>query len=441
LAFTQAYAASGLGRPLLTVSVADQYSTLTKPGGKGWTKPTGVVDVGRIRFGGKIRACFCFGALFRGVGAVMDKVARQRVVTIGCGLFLVKYEAADDDVCPPKVTIGCDPAHEGKIELLVATDSADAAEAAVLWSPGACLVARAEEGGQLSITVEPAAPDGSVAAKVEVTRLSCDPGGVRRPERPPPLDLSGFRLLGHAAGRGDVVVGASDWIGGPAAPSRIEGIGIRWPEMPAGIELRYAVRTGGQQPAQTQLMPAGAYAGTRGRALPVVGATFEMSGPRVKGHRLVVDAIFLGSPQIRVAGSRTVLAGPTGREPLVGLRIYIEQEQAKAELSRPAQIRPAKTATPAEQVAPAQILQASGDVRPAPDRSPEHSGNGKVRVFRSETRKPPPPAAEICTDPAAGISTDPNAMDADDGNNANKDNDSLDFDTTRRHGKLPPIDW
>jgi hypothetical protein len=139
------------------------------------------------------------------------------------------------------------------------------------------------------------------------------------------LDASRIQLLGHVAGVGDKLVRFGEWIAGPASPSRIEGIKIEWPNKPRGVDLRYAVRIGGQIPGATRPIDVGGFAGTRGRAAPLVGATLDIAGPSAGGYQLVADAMFLGAPQMRVAGQHVVLSGPTGREPMVGLRLAIER--------------------------------------------------------------------------------------------------------------------
>ena len=50
--------------------------------------------------------------------------------------------------------------------------------------------------------------------------------------------LDGLRVLGHVAGTGDVSVNANEWIAGPMAPSRIEGVSIQWATKPR--DLRYS---------------------------------------------------------------------------------------------------------------------------------------------------------------------------------------------------------
>src|SRR5439155_85550 len=50
-----------------------------------------------------------------------------------------------------------------------------------------------------------------------------------------PNDLAGLRLRAHIAGIGDVHSGSDEWIAGPEAPARIEGLAIEWPDKPADL--------------------------------------------------------------------------------------------------------------------------------------------------------------------------------------------------------------
>jgi hypothetical protein len=251
----------------------------------------------------------------------MDLIAQQtKSLEIQQGLFVVRYDSADDPVQPPRVVVSTD----SKSVRFVLPPGVDEP---VLWSPGACLVVLANRSGRLEVAVSPAQPNGSVAARVKLVPLSNNPAAVREEsgasaER---LDASRIQLLGHVAGIGDKVVRFGEWIAGPASPSRIEGIKIEWPDKPRGVDLRYAVRIGGQVPGATRPIDVGGFAGTRGRAAPLVGATLDIAGPNAGGYQLVADAMFLGAPQMRVAGQHVVLSGPTGREPMVGLRLAIEK--------------------------------------------------------------------------------------------------------------------
>ncbi len=252
----------------------------------------------------------------------MDLIAYQsQSLKFERGLFLIKYKSAEDEVNPPRVLISPEPGNADAIELILPPD----ALAAVLWSPGACMVLHASKSGRVEVSVAPVLPNGSQAARIQLVPLSADPEGLANGRvGAEDLDLSRFEVLAHVAGIGDVVVGADEWIAGPTAPSRIEGIALRWLDKPRVIDLRYSVRIGGNRAKSTATVDAGAFAGTRGGSLPLVGAILEISGPGADGVQLVVDALFLGSPRITVTGQRVVLSGPTGREPMVGIRVRME---------------------------------------------------------------------------------------------------------------------
>jgi hypothetical protein len=49
---------------------------------------------------------------------------------------------------------------------------------------------------------------------------------------------------------------------------------------------------------------------TRGRALPLIGVTLKISGSGTVGLQLMADAVFLGSPQMRVSGTRLFCLAP-----------------------------------------------------------------------------------------------------------------------------------
>jgi hypothetical protein len=256
--------------------------------------------------------------------------ARQRkTIDIDRGLFLIRYATADDEARPPKVTVAPDPAFKRSISLLTHPDE----DEAVLWRPGACFVVRALKPGTLVVEVA-AGPDGSsTAASVRVETLTQGgpapkPRAMRSAEARP-VNLEGFTLIGHVAGIGDVRVNPGEWLAGPSAPSRIEGISIEWSKKPADLAIRYAVTTAKPQTISQRMVELGGYAGTRGKALALVGVAVELHGHAALGVQLNVEATFLGSPAIQRIGPRISLSGPTGREPLVGLRIGLERTGAE----------------------------------------------------------------------------------------------------------------
>jgi hypothetical protein len=293
----------------------------------------------------------------------MRSSGQQKPLDLQKGLFLIRYDSAEDPSQPPKVGVTVDAANAGAVEFLLPPDVG----APVLWSPGASLVLRLSAPTRLVVEVTPRSPGGSVSARIQSQQLSTDPQGLAWDEDVAMVDLSSFRLLGHLAGRGDTIVNLGEWLGGPVTPARIEGISIDWPGRPAKFSLRHAVRVGGAgEPKSTDFVEVGAYSGTRGRALPLVGASFEVLGPAASGYEITADAIFLGSPQMRVTGQRVVVSGPTGREPLVGLRLQIAAPQAAKQAA--AQATASAVTPPAPTPEPAGV---------------ERSNKGRVRVFRS----------------------------------------------------------
>lgn len=313
-------------------------------------------------------------------GADLDQ---QKVVQLDRGLFFVSYKSADDAVAPPRVVVAPAPGHERRIELVLHPD----ADEAVLWQPNTSLVVRVEAPATLNVQVLPLRPGGSRAAAVRIepinhgtpptltrTPMAYVPGGMAPGTPmlagavPYGTDVGpGLRVLAHVAGIGDVMVGQNAWIAGPAAPSRIEGVALEWPDMPLGANIRYAVQFANAQAGAGKMVPLGTFAGTRGRALPITGLVLEMSGGG--DMQFVAEAVFLSAPTLRATGRRVVLSGPTGREPLVGLRINIEN------------LPPLDLPLPLPEQAPASsqpAAQASGR---------KDVSSGRVRVFRSRPRQ------------------------------------------------------
>ena len=278
----------------------------------------------------------------------MARTTQQKTVEINRGLFLVRYAAAEDKGRPPIVRIVPEPASEKNITFVLHPDHREA----VLWQPDACLVVRATTLGKLSIEVSPVQENGPVAATVRIEPLSQGQATSVPTQRSSLGDLSidwkDFRVLGHIASIGDVVVNAGEWLAGPSAPSRIEGISITWPSKSDDLEIRYSVKTARPQTGSERAMALGSFAGTRGKAPPIVGLTLEMSGPDAANAQFTVEALFLGSPVMSASGKVIVLSGPTGREPLVGLRVGLQPDGTNAqpqparpvtELVRPARVR------------------------------------------------------------------------------------------------------
>jgi hypothetical protein len=263
-------------------------------------------------------------------------LGQQKIVDLARGLFCVHYKSADDEASPPKVIVSPAPGDERKVELVLHPE----AEEGVLWQPGSSLVLRMTSPAKLQVRVVPLRPNGSRAASVKFETLTQGtPPPVYRTDEvwdfgTDEAGRSGLRLLGHVAGIGDVRVGPNEWIAGPTAPSRIEGIALRWREKPDDLDLRYAVKSAVQTGTAT-MVGLGTFAGTRGRALPITGMVLEMSGRGAANCQFQAEALFLSAPILRAVGQRIVLSGPTGREPLVGLRVAIQSPEISNEPALP----------------------------------------------------------------------------------------------------------
>jgi hypothetical protein len=289
----------------------------------------------------------------------MSDAEQQKVVNLDRGLFFVNYRSAEDSLSPPHVTVVPAEGHERRMEIILHPDATEP----TLWEPNSGLVVRVNTPGTLQVQVQPMRLGGSQAAVVRIEPIQ---SGQTHLIAAPGEDLGlhvnaameGLKVLGHVAGRGDVIVGPNAWIAGPTAPSRVEGVALEWPEKPAGLDIRYAVQFANGQAGSGRMVPLGAYAGTRGRALPITGVVLEMSG--TDELEFIAEAGFLNAPTLRAVGKRVVLSGPTNREPLVGIRIGIERIAA-----------------------PEQVVAA-----PVKPRKP--AGSGRVRVFRSRPRQESP---------------------------------------------------
>jgi hypothetical protein len=287
----------------------------------------------------------------------MGRLGQQKRVEIDRGLFLVRYATAEDTERPPKVTVRTEHGAEEDASFVLHPDS----DEAVLWEPGACVVVRATAPATLAVEVEPLRDAGSAAASVRIEPLTQGkrPAASLQP-RNDAVRSRHLHVLGHVASIGDVVVKAGEWLAGPTAPSRIEGLSISWPDKPDDVEIRYSVTTSKGQTISGRTAEQGTFAGTRARALPIVSLTLELSGPGAANAQFDIEAVFLGSPLMRRTGARIALSGPTGREPLVGLKVGVES------------------------------LSSASRAQGIPAAARVSTGAGRVRVFRSRPKQDQP---------------------------------------------------
>lgn len=256
--------------------------------------------------------------------AATNDSEQRKVLSLERGLFYINYKSADDSLSPPHVTVAPAEGHERRMEIILHPDATEP----TLWKPNSGLVVRVDASAVLQVQVRPMRPGGSRGAVVRVEpieagRATTVNGHGNGMGLHTPVATESLKVLGHVAGRGDVVAGPDTWIAGPGAPSRVEGVALEWPDKPAGVDIRYAVQFANGQNGSGRMVPLGTYAGTRGRALPITAVVLEMSG--TDELKFVAEAGFLNAPTLRAIGKRVMLSGPTNREPLVGIRIGIER--------------------------------------------------------------------------------------------------------------------
>ncbi len=208
----------------------------------------------------------------------MSDAEQQKVVSLDRGLFFVNYKSAEDPSSPPHVTVAPASGHEGRMEIILHPDATEP----TLWEPDSGLVVRVNTPGTLQVQVQPMRPGGSRAAMVRIEPIQSGraPVAARQSESMglhANVATEGLKVLGHVAGRGDIIVGPNTWIAGPTAPSRVEGVALEWPEKPMGVDIRYAVQFANGHAGSGRMVPLGTYAGTRGRALPITGVVLEVS--------------------------------------------------------------------------------------------------------------------------------------------------------------------
>jgi hypothetical protein len=196
---------------------------------------------------------------------------------------------------------------------------------ATLRGPGDYILVRVERSTRLEMVLTPHRAGGSLDAQFELELIA--PPVTWREERLL-TDLSdesetAIDVLAHVARRGDVNVASGQWVCGPDAPAPIEGIEVRGPGRPPAVSLAYSVIIGQARRSLPECME-GEFAGTRGQATPVVGLRIRLHGPGASQFEIHAEALFRGSRIALERGRDVELSGPTGREPLVGLRLSIE---------------------------------------------------------------------------------------------------------------------
>jgi hypothetical protein len=255
-----------------------------------------------------------------------EERAHVEVVSVPAGLSVLRYISAEDTTAPPTVRVV--PRSAGRrLDFIPVPGEAEH----VLRAPGAAIVLVANAETELVVTAIRPPGSSSAAVNLHLELLAGAMSSHVREARGEGRDvgtsrphLSRVSVLGHVARQGDVLVASGEWLGGPEFPIRIEGLEVRWPDMPDDLQLEYSVVIGGSALHSLPACRVNEFAGTKGRAAPIVRLTMALHGETASSYRIKADCLFLGGQMISESGQTIILSGPTGREPLVGLRMWIE---------------------------------------------------------------------------------------------------------------------
>lgn len=275
--------------------------------------------------------------------------SERRDLRIPRGVVIVRYAASKSGRAAPSLVLSVP--HGSGAELI---DLAERAEQ-TLPKPGTATVIRAQRDTVVSLEVVPVQPGGSLDAEIHIERMVVS---AAEPERAAPFvpaapalvsadALADFEILAHVSRRGDILAGNGEWICGPQVPMSIEGIELRLGRLAPDLDIMMSGASRSRAPVAFPVSPAGTFIGTRGRAAPLTTLSFSLIGRAAPAFQLSVDALFLASPIVSRLGNAIELSGPTGNEPLVGLRLALRaagQPGVQAPTMQPGAVLPVRRA-------------------------------------------------------------------------------------------------
>jgi hypothetical protein len=268
------------------------------------------------------------------------------------GMWIFRYVGHTGASIPPLVNLNPAPFGKGVIDFF----PSEGVSRNTLVKPGDCIIARVKTAKAAVMISEyhPAGQHAKVTLKLDrigavvgnpLTEAASEEQGPAKVERSKgkkdthdsqsvtdaALDSLNIKLLGHIQMQGDVVV-QNDWLGNPAGIHRIEGFALSCDELPEGVSLGYSCRT--TRGSQPQVVLANQFVGTRRKATPITAVAFNLGGPNAKEYVLSGEVAFAGLPPLAIKPGKE-LAGPTGSEQLVALRIAISKKASQVNTASP----------------------------------------------------------------------------------------------------------
>ena len=287
-----------------------------------------------------------FFAWERSLSGVDVKFERSSTVALTRGLHVVRYASSAGAKDYPIAVVRPAAGFERSVEIV----SAPGTPQGWLDKPGACLVVSAQGAARLEIGLRRSSPTGTLDASFQIDNLSggraeeetasagapslttatprepaVPPLPAEKAKEAPPAPASGQRaalaVVGHVAMRGDVAVTENEWLAGPKSPAPIEGVSVRSTDRDR-LSVEMQVLAVGA-PQWSIWVGDGAFAGTRGRGLPLAGVRLRLVGAEASRVELSAEALFLGQMVQSKTGRQVEFASATGSDPLVGLKLGV----------------------------------------------------------------------------------------------------------------------
>jgi hypothetical protein len=246
------------------------------------------------------------------------------------GLHVLRYVSATDMMRPPRVLVMGKPGASEGLSLMFSPDVTEG----LLVRFDDCVAIRATHPAVVMVTT--LADPLCVSTDVELKLEAIDRGDrlanrEAKAAAPGPAPLGRFLVEGHVQAVGDSRAGPSGWLGAATGDNRLECFSVAWLESIKGVRLSYGCEMLGRG-RQTARVP-GQLVGTKGQSTAISRVFFELNGSQAAEWEFVVTAAFRGGPPRMATGQKVELAGPTGQEPLTGLKIELRERDATAEAS------------------------------------------------------------------------------------------------------------
>ncbi len=217
-------------------------------------------------------------------GSVQELKVSGHLMTLEAGLFCIVNEANPHAAASgglPGVRVSPPPMSAGAVEIVGfrpdgwLSANGDAALVRVPNSPA-----------QILVTVYQAPGMADAAPRLQVMRV----GASQAPDSVPVAKPEPMDMLAHIQTRGDVGAKFGAWLGEPGSGNWIEGIAIAAPAEIAPTDFTYQAVLG--RGWLSPWVEAGAYCGSRGMALPLLGVRVRLQGEAAANYDLTCEASF-----------------------------------------------------------------------------------------------------------------------------------------------------